>query len=53
MAEQDKEAVGEGGKDLEEGEVRQGQLVDGIMAGLPEEEKEKVAAREVQAGGVV
>jgi len=53
MAELDKEAVEGEGKDVEEGEVRQGQLVDGVLAGLPEEEKETVAAKEVQAGGVV
>ncbi len=53
LAEQDRDAIEEGGKELEEGEVREGQLVDGLMAGLPEEEKEMVATKEVQAGGVV
>jgi hypothetical protein len=53
LAELDREGAVEDGKDMGEGEVREGQLVDGVMLGLPEEKKETVAAKEALAGGVV
>lgn len=53
MAELDRAAAVEDGKDMGASDVREGQLVDGIMIGLPEEKKETVAAQEALAGGVV
>lgn len=52
LAEQDRKAIEGGGKEDDE-DLREGQLVDGILAGLPEQKKETLAVKEVEAGGVV